>query len=377
MKSLAPLLLVASLVASCATVNENARPFVGASEVLRVFWRQHVTEYPILQYEPQEFATAATDGRTVYIGSSSGTLRAYNTHGGELLWQTPLEGALSGQPCLVAAEALLFIGTDGGMFYSIDPKNGAVRWSYRVKEPLASRPVYQNGLVYFTSAANRIYALDAHRGSWKWQYERESPEGFTIRGYSSPLFFEGKIYVGFSDGYLASLNAATGDVLWARSLAHGETRFVDVDSTPLLVDGKLYVSSYAGGVYAVDPKEGAILWRFEVSGAGSVSYANGRLYFAAAKFGLYSLDMSGQLLWRQGLSAAGELSQPLLVGSYVLVSGAANVAGTYVADAQSGQLYQFFHPGHGVTAAPISDGEQIYLLSNNGFFYAFVINRNV
>jgi hypothetical protein len=61
----------------------------------------------------------------------------------------------------------------------------------------------------------------------------------------------------------------------------------------------------------------------------------------------------------------------LPVRDYVLVSSAAG--GTYVADAATGRLYQFFAPGHGVTAAPASDGRQVYVLSNGGYFYALGI----
>ncbi len=50
-------------------------------------------------------------------------------------------------------------------------------------------------------------------------------------------------------------------------------------------------------------------------------------------------------------------------------------AGTYIADASSGRLYQFFAPGHGVTSEPTSDGRQVYVLSNGGYFYALALNR--
>jgi outer membrane protein assembly factor BamB len=73
-------------------------------------------------------------------------------------------------------------------------------------------------------------------------------------------------------------------------------------------------------------------------------------------------------LWKQALSRGGELSAPTLVAGYVLVSSAAG--GTYVADAATGHLYQYFFPGHGVTSSPASDGRQVYVLSNGGYFYA-------
>ena len=60
-----------------------------------------------------------------------------------------------------------------------------------------------------------------------------------------------------------------------------------------------------------------------------------------------------------------------MVGSYVLVSSA--VMGTYVADAVTGHLYQYFYQGHGITAEPTTDGRQVYVLSNGGYFYALAL----
>jgi outer membrane protein assembly factor BamB len=254
-----------------------------------------------------------------------------------------------------------------------DATSGERRWLYQAHGPIASQPVYADESLYFMSGENRVYALDARSGKWKWQYDREAPDSFTIRGYPSPLVVNGKVYAGFSDGYLACLSAGTGDVAWARSLAGDATRFMDVDSTPLYYRGTLYVSSYATGVYALDPKDGSTRWRYDVEGATSVRARGNRLYFAAAKLGLHALDLDGHLLWRQALAEGGELSSPTLVQGFVLVSSAR--AGTYVADARDGRLYQFFAPGHGVTSEPTTDGRQVYVLSNGGYFYALALNR--
>ena len=62
-----------------------------------------------------------------------------------------------------------------------------------------------------------------------------------------------------------------------------------------------------------------------------------------------------------------------MVAAYLLVSSAHG--GTYVADARTGRLYQFFAPGHGVTSEPTSDGRQVYVLSNAGYFYALALNK--
>jgi outer membrane protein assembly factor BamB len=362
-----------AVAGGCAAIGDRKdQKFATASEVLQVRWRQQLTQEPLIEYKPQEFASAAAsdDGRVVYTGSSAPSFQAFDALDGHLLWRRDLEGGAS-HPRYVAAENMIYVGTLGGVFYALDAATGKERWTYRVKGPIESQPVWADGIVYFTSGENRVYALDAHKGAWKWQYDREAPETFTIRGYGSPLVVNGRVYVGFSDGYLACLQAGTGDVLWARPFGGEAARFVDVDSTPLFYGGMLYISSYTGGVYALDPKDGSVKWRYEVEGAGSLTASKGRLYFSAARWGLHCLDTDGHVLWKQALAEAGELSSPVLVHGYIMVSAAGG--GTYVADAASGRLYQYFAPGHGVTSAPATDGRQVYILSNGGYFYALAL----
>lgn len=367
--------LAATVVGGCgASAPGVARDaFVAPVDVLQVRWRRHLTEEPLLEYKPQEFASAASDGARVFVGSSAKTLWAMSARDGSPLWKHPVGGAISGRPRYVAETGLVYVGCDDGGMYAVDAETGAERWVYRTHGPIASQPVYADEVIYFTSGENRVYSIDARSGKWKWQYDREAPESFTIRGYPGPLVLKGRVYVGFSDGYLACLSATNGDVVWARSLAGEATRFMDVDATPLFHRDTIFVSNYATGVYALDPKDGSTRWRYDVEGATSVRARGGRLYFTAAKLGLHALDVDGHLLWRQALAAGGELSAPTVVGGYVLVSSSRG--GTYVADAASGRLYQFFFPGHGVTSEATSDGRQVYVLSNGGYFYALAFNK--
>jgi outer membrane protein assembly factor BamB len=256
--------------------------FVAPVEVLQVRWRYHLTEEPLIEYKPQEFAAATSGGGRVFVGSSAGVLWAFDAKSGAVQWKKKTGGAISGQPRYVEATDSVYFGSDDGGLYALAASDGAERWVYRTHAPIASQPVFADDALYFTTGENRIYALNASDGKWKWQYDREAPESFTIRGYPAPLVVGNRVYVGFSDGYLACLAAQGGDVVWARSLAGDATRFMDVDATPLFYRDTIFVSSYSTGVYALDPKDGSTRWRFEVEGAGSDKARSGRLYFAAA-----------------------------------------------------------------------------------------------
>ena len=347
--------------------------FVVPADVFQVRWRQHLTEEPLIEYKPQEFASAVSDGRRVYVGSSGGSLYAFDVRDGNIVWRAPTRGGIAGQPLVVPELRTIFVGTQDGALHAIDLTNGKQHWTYDVRGPIDSQPAWADGLLFFTTGENRIYALDARTGVWRWQYERESPEGFTVRGVSSPLVHDRRVYTGFSDGTLACLQAGTGEVVWTRALAGEATRFLDVDATPVIDRGVLYASAHPTGVYALDPKTGATRWRFDVEGAGTVRPVGGLVFFAAAKAGLHALDREGRLVWRQALADAGELSAPLVVDGHLVVS-AAN-GGAYIADAATGRLEQFLFTGHGATGAPATDGRQIYVLSNGGYFYALALKR--
>lgn len=394
--------LCASLACAtgCAEIAAFRKPFEAPGNSLRVSWRRQITETQlygghdtyvvdgkttrartglVMGYKPQEFASAVSDGQRVFVGSVHGMLWAISAADGSLLWRRPLSGPISSEPAYLPELGLLVVGDDNGTLWALDPGTGETRWTYRIHSPITAQPVYAEGLIYFTSTEDRVYAVDAARGTWKWQYDREAPEGFTIRGQGGPLYAKGRIYVGFADGFLASLEARTGDVVWVKSLA-GETtsHYVDVDSTPILVDGTLYASSVSGGVFALDPKDGSVRWRYEADGASSIRVHDDRLYFAAGRQGLHCLDLGGRLVWRQELAGAGELSTPLVIEdtngkAWVVLSAAAS--GSYVADAKTGVLSQFLEPGDGVTAAASTDGKNVYVVSNGGFVWALSIGN--
>ena len=91
----------------------------------------------------------------------------------------------------------------------------------------------------------------------------------------------------------------------------------------------------------------------------------GRLYFVAPRFGLHAAHPEGHVLWRQGLSEAGDLTHPMVVGQYLVFSGSR--AGMFVVDGSTGELLEIFNPGHGVCASPTWDERPAPLrLSNSG-----------
>jgi outer membrane protein assembly factor BamB len=365
---------LAALAGGCASVTarpaENAEPPAHPAGVLQMVWRTTLHEHGLFEPAPEECATGALAGGHLVIGSRAANIAGVVPETGHIDWVTAVSGGVDSTARFDPARGQVYVGADDGTFYAVDPTSGVLRWTYHGKGAFERPPEISPDLVFAASAVDRVVALDPATGKYRWQYEREMPEGFTIHGYAGPRLSGNQLLSGFADGYLVALTAAGGDVVWARSLATAAEQFVDVDTTPALHGDLAYASSYSGGLCAVDVRDGAIKWRLPIEGVGDVTVSDGRLFFVAPRQGVHAADLEGHVLWRQGLTEAGDLTQPIAAGRYLLFSGSR--AGLFVIDRASGNLLEIFNPGHGVCAAPTYDEktQRLYVLSNSGSLYA-------
>jgi len=376
--------LAALGLCACATprTRDPADAPAHPAGLLQVRWRVPLHEHGLFEPAPEECASGVLADGHVVIGSRAGAVVGVDPAFGRIDWAVGVSGGVDSEARYDALRDQVYVGADDGSFYAFDGARGGIRWSYRAKGAI-ERPAEfgaeagPGALVYVATAADRVVALESGTGKWKWQYERETPEGFTIHGYAGPRLHGTQLLAGFADGYLVSLASGTGEVQWARSLAAASDQFVDVDSTPTLAtpdkragNQLAFASSYSGGLYAFDPRDGTIRWRLGIEGVGSVTQADDRLYFAAPRQGLHAADTAGHVLWRQGLTAAGDLTPPIVLGHYLVFSGSR--AGLFIVDRDNGDLLELFNPGQGVCAAPLIDRAtgRIYVLSNGGSLYA-------
>jgi outer membrane protein assembly factor BamB len=347
---------------------------VVAAGIVHIRWRTELHAHKLFQPQPEECASGALAGDKLVIGSRGGAIVGIRVSDGHVDWATSASGGIDGDARFDAVRGQVYVGADDGSFYAMDPSDGRVRWTYHAKGAIDRQAEFGGDAVYVGTAADRVISLDAGTGKWRWQYERETPDGFTIHGYAGPRLRGNQLLVGFADGYLVSLQIATGEVTWARSLAAASDQFVDVDSTPILDHDTIYAASYSGGVYGLEAKDGAVRWRLGTEGAGPLSLIGGRLYFVAPRQGLHAISTDGQILWRQGLSEAGDLTAPQSLGRYLIFSGSRG--GLFIVDAANGDLLEIFNPGQGMCAGATLDpnNRRLYVLSNGGTLYALDVD---
>ena len=222
----------------------------------------------------------------------------------------------------VAGYGLLYEESFDGRIHAIDPKTGAVKWSYYSRRCGWSSPALADGLVFATFIGGvsercsqlpdgAIVALSAQTGKIRWSRNIGQSE-------SSPLVSHGIVYFGSTDGYVYAFSAATGKQRWSFDTGG------PVKGSPALAHGRLFIGNYGGTFYALDARTGEQIWQ---SGGHGNFYAgpsvvDGRVYVGSIDGRVYAFSArNGEQLWSFGTGGYVYASTAVwrgivLVGSY-------------------------------------------------------------
>jgi quinohemoprotein ethanol dehydrogenase len=133
-------------------------------------------------------------------------------------------------------------------------------------------PIIVDGVMYFTSAWSKVFALNAATGQRLWSYDPKVPGNWAVnaccdvvnRGVAA---WNGKIFVGTLDGRLIALDATTGGRIWETLTIDPNFRYT-ITGAPRVAKGKVIIGNGGGEfgvrgyVSAYDSETGRLVWRF-------------------------------------------------------------------------------------------------------------------
>lgn len=156
-------------------------------------------------------------------------------------WSTPLDGTSSVSPVLGEA---LYVGTNAGTMYALDPATGAIQWSTSVGAAISAPAAVADGTVFVPTADGRLVALDAATGGRSWTASTGVELGV------QPAVAGGVVFTGSDDGALhafaaAGCGSATCEPLWTASTGSSAG-----SGGPAVSGGQLYVGTADGQVIA-------------------------------------------------------------------------------------------------------------------------------
>ncbi|MEN3950518.1 PQQ-binding-like beta-propeller repeat protein [Iodidimonas sp. SYSU 1G8] len=196
----------------------------------------------------------------------------------------------------------LYVALGTGAAIALDPRTGGELWRTQFDVALRGSPTASEGIAFFTTHDNQLYALNANDGSILWQHVAIA-EAAGLIGAASPAVIGGTVVAAFSSGELFALQASNGRVAWADSLTRvgrmtALSTLNDIDGSPVIDRGVVYAVGHSGRMAAIDLKTGSRLWENNVASAQTIWVAGDYLYVVTADNQLMALSRrNGRAKW--------------------------------------------------------------------------------
>lgn len=246
---------------------------------------------------------------------------------------------------------------DGQMPGPAPGSSPTLAWRLDTGGELYSTPTIANGVVYVTSKAGVLHAVDAATGAELWTYEVTS---YVTR--ATPAIVDGIVYVGGGFTFSA-LDAASGDVRWTVPLQYGG------QASPTVRDGLVVVSSQQGWIFALDADTGEIAWRLPTEGIvfSAATITDDAVVYGTDEGILYSVDrVSGTLNWRISLPG-GVFAAPVVSDATILATTQAGEL--FALDRSTGE--RNWSVKQGSAQGPATNGDIVVLAASDGGIYGF------
>jgi outer membrane protein assembly factor BamB len=208
----------------------------------------------------------------VLFGSQDTTLYCLDAKTGQRQWTHQIGDQIRCSPTVI--ENCCFLAGCDGKLHVIDLHHGEETGAVDIHSPTGCTPAASGNLIYFGTEGGTFFSVNWKelKSVWMWQ---DKAKGLSIRA-SAALTPQAVIFGG-RDKTVHARDPQTGEKLWDFA-TKGR-----VDSSPVVVDERVYVGSADGRVYGFDLKSGQPVWQYEAGGAlvGSPAVAQGRLVIAS------------------------------------------------------------------------------------------------
>ncbi len=250
-------------------------------------------------------------------------------------WAVEFDGS-SSRP--VIHDETIFIGSSSGSVFAFDAATGRTKWSFKTGKELSSGPtVVQAESDSFKDTLAAVRKIDPNEG------KSEVP--------ATPVVRNGVVYVGSRDKSFYALDTQSGEQIWSTDIGHQVFREAIVTDGHIVVHG-IIKGKNANAVFVLEPEKGTIKWSTQGKGAAFYPAATDDAVFYSIEpqgsentlsFESANLD-TGEVIW--SIHLAGRDSAPVVIsGDTVFVMASAHL---YAADIESGELLWDVDTGDGV-----------------------------
>jgi outer membrane protein assembly factor BamB len=318
--------------------------------------------------------TPVIAGEKIFAASNDGEVAAFNKTDGDKYWDTEIEDETLVGGVGISGD-LVLVTTTSGKLVALDANSGEQRWSVQLPSEALAPATGDGNVIAVHTYNGQVIGFAQADGKKIWSYSNSVP-ALTLRGSSGPVFYNDLIINSFANGKLTVFDKVTGAMRWeARvGIPEGTTeleRLVDVDADPLVDNGVLYAVGYQGRIVAVDPENGRLAWFNNASSNVNMSVSSENIFVAGSKGSVTAFALNGDgVRWEQTALTNRQLSGTAAIGDVVVVG---DIEGyLHVMSQEDGHMVARVHAdSDGVRAAPIVDGDLLYVFTNSGDLIAY------
>jgi eukaryotic-like serine/threonine-protein kinase len=310
--------------------------------------------------ESIESSAAVVDG-TVYVGSMSGTLYAFDLATGKVRWEYKTAGPVEeSSPCVHGG--LVYVGDLAGVLQAVDAATGKVRWTFKALDEIKSSPSWSENRIYFGSYDQHLYCVAADSGELVWKYRTEGPV------HCTPAVDKGRVFISGCDETFRAIDAETGRQLFEIPLG------AYTGASAAIRDEQAYVGTFANEVLNIDLKRRAPRWTYRhpvrnFPFYSSAAVTNDRVLLGGRDKMVHCVDRSsGKEVWTF-LTRSRVESSPLVIGNRVFVGS--NDGMLYELDLSTGKKNWEFNAGAPLSASPAAAQGALVIGSQDGVLYCF------
>ena len=155
-----------------------------------IVWQSGLTDRAVTPALPLE------ENGVVVVGEQDGSVQALSVLSGEERWQQVLEGSVTG---LAYNYERLFVTTDAGWVYALQPEDGVIAWKQQVSSTALLPPLVNNEWVLTLSKTGALTLFSVENGD-DWP---DAELDLGISATQPPVFVGGWLFVQNEDGIWA------------------------------------------------------------------------------------------------------------------------------------------------------------------------------
>ncbi|OAL79552.1 outer membrane protein assembly factor BamB [Acinetobacter sp. SFA] len=279
------------------------------------------------------------DNGVVFAIDPKGEVSAFK--GKQRLWQKKVskDGLSSG---VEAAEGIVVVGNQKGQLFALDQQTGEQKWTAQLTGALLAPSLIHAGRVISVTNDGTVYAHEIATGAQVWTYNLPNVQ-FSLRGMAAPVALDARnVLIGSSNAYIYVLDALSGIPKLQRRVAVSDgrsdiQRLVDIDGEPVVAGQFVVTTSYQGQVTVLDLASQQVVWSEDASSIQRPEVVGNGVFVAQTDGKIKAFEItSGQLLWENDRLLNRKLSNPVMLGTDLVVGDLDGVL--HLIDPRTGQI---------------------------------------